>query len=128
MPAQPNSYSDGGLIRGSVLASIPDSGNTSANVNYILKDLKPDSPVRSAFEYDQNGQPFASSHVRDFKKFSGTVMAITNTNAPAQMTKFPAALYANNVTNTNYIILQISNPQTTEGLKSWAFSGTEVIN
>lgn len=115
-------------MRGSVLASIPDAGNTAANVNYIMKDLKPDSPVRSAFEYDQAGQPFASSHVRDFKKFSGTVMCITNTNAPAQMTKFPLAPYANNATNTNYIILQISNPQTTEGLKSWTFDATEVIN
>lgn len=128
MASQPNTYSDGGLMRGSVLASIPDAGNTSANVNYILKDLKPDSPVRSAYEYDQNGLPTASSHARDFKKFSGTVMCITNTNAPAQMTKFPAALYANNATNTNYIILQISNPQTTEGLKSWTFDATEVIN
>lgn len=128
MASQPNTYSDGGLIRGSVLVAIPDSGNTSANVNYILKDLKPDSPVRSAFEYDQNGLPFASSHVRDFKKFSGTVMCITNTNAPAQMTKFPAALYAGNATNTNYIIQNMSNPQTTEGLKSWQFDATEVIN
>lgn len=128
MASQPNTYSDGGLMRGSVLVAIPDSGNTSSNVNYILKDLKPDSPVRSAFEYDQNGLPYASSHVRDFKKFSGTVMSITNTNAPAQMTKFPAALYANNVTNTNYIIQSISNPQSTEGLKSWTFEATEVIN
>jgi hypothetical protein len=32
------------------------------------------------------------------------------------------------VANTTYIITDISNPQTTEGLKSWQFSGTEVIN
>lgn len=128
MAGQPNSYSDGGLIRGSVLLNIPDSGNTSANVNYIAKDLSPNASVRSAYEYDQNGQPFASSHVRDFKKFSATIMSITNTNAPAQMTKFPAALYANNSTNTNYIITTLANPQTTEGLKSWTIEATEVIN
>lgn len=128
MAGQPNAYSDGGLIRGSVLLSIPDSGNTAANVNYVMKDLKPDANVRSAYEYDQNGQPFASSHVRDFKKFSGTVMCLSNINAPAQMTKFPAAVYASNATNTNYILLNLSCPQTTEGLKSWTFEATEVIN
>lgn len=128
MAGQPNTYSDGGLMRGSVLASIPDSGNTASNVSYILKDLKPDAPIRSEYEYDQNGLPFASSHVRDFKKFTGTVMCITNTNAPAQMTKFVAALYANNTTNTSYIIRDLSNPQSTSGLKSWQFDAVEVIN
>lgn len=125
MASQPNTYSDGGLVRGSVLVAIADSANTSNTNNYIFKDLKPDAPVRSAYEYDQNGQPFASSHVRDFKKFSGTVMAINTTNAPAQMVKFTADL---GLGSTSYIILQMSKPQTTEGLKSWQFDGTEVIN
>lgn len=125
MASQPNVYVDSGLTRGSKLVSIPDAGNTSNSNNYIFKDLKPDAPVRSAFEYDQNGQPFASSHVRDFKKFSGTVMTINTTNAPAQMVRFSADL---GLGTTNYIIQQLSQPQTTEGLKSWTFDGTEVIN
>lgn len=105
--------------------AIPQSSNTSANSNYIMKDMKPDAPVRSAFEYDQNGLPFASSHVIDFLKFSGTVMQLSGTPAPAQMVNFTADL---GLGSFKYMILQMSNPQTTEGLKSWQFDGTQVIN
>jgi len=125
MASQPNTFSDGGLIRGSVRVSIPDSGNTSNSNNYIFKDLKPDSPVRSAYEYDQNGLPFASSHVLDFLKFSGTVMCINTVAAPAQMTNFAADF---GLGTKQYIILGMSRPQTTEGLKSWQFDGTQIIN
>lgn len=125
MASQPNSYSGAGLTRGSVLVSIPTSSNTSNSANYIMKDLKPDAPVRSAYEYDQNGLPFAASHIIDFLKFSGTVMQLNGTPAPAQMTNFTADL---GLGSTKYQILTISNPQTTEGLKSWQFDGAQVIN
>lgn len=128
MAGQPNTYSDGGLIRGSIKALIPDGGNTASNLNYILKDFKPDAPVRQAQEYDQSGLPFAGSYVRDFKAFSFTIAAITGTNAPAQMTKFAVAPFANNVTNVNYIITSLSSPQTTEGIVTWTGEAKEVIN
>ena len=125
MASQPNSYSGAGLTRGSVLVAIPTSSNTSTNANYIFKDLKPDAPVRTAFEYDQNGLPFASSSIIDFLKFSGTVMQLSGTAAPAQMTNFTADL---GLGSNKYQILTMANPQTTEGLKSWQFDGTQVIN
>lgn len=125
MASQPNSYSGAGLTRGSVRLEIPTSSNTSNNANYILKDLKPDAAVRSAYEYDQNGLPYASSHIIDFLKFTGTVMQLSGTDAPAQMTNFTANLGLGSYT---YMILSMSNPQTTEGLKSWQFDGTQVIN
>lgn len=109
------------------MAAIPISSNTSANANYILKDLKTDAPVRTAFEYDQNGLPFAHSAIIDFLKFSGTVMQLSGTNSPAQMTNFVADLGAGQGSKT-WQILTLSNPQTTEGLKSWQFDGTQVIN
>lgn len=128
MAGQPNTYQDLGPIRGSLVASIPDSGNTAANINYILKDFKPDAPVRQALEYDQNGLPYAGSYVRDFKKFTGTIMCYANTNAPAQMVKFVLAPFAVNSSNVNWILTTLSNPQSTEGLKSYSVEAMEVIN
>ena len=127
MASQPNTYSGAGLTRGSVLVAIPTGANTSSNANYIMKDLKTDSAVRTAYEYDQNGLPFAHSAIIDFLKFKGTVQQLSGIVSPAQMTNFVADLGAGFGSKT-WQILNLQNPQTTEGLKSWTFDGTQVIN
>ena len=127
MASQPNTYSGAGLTRGSAVVAIPTAANTSANANYIMKDLKADSAVRVAYEYDQNGLPFAHAAIQDFLKFSGTVMQLSGTGAPAQMTNFVGDLGLA-VGSKTWQILNLQNPQTTEGLKSWTFDGTQVIN
>lgn len=111
-------YSDGGLVRGSKIIAI-------TNINYLNKTLKLNPGTRSAYEYDQNGLPKASSHVDDFEKFSGEIMTYTNVVAPPKFTLFLADLGNG---NTNYIILERDFNYTTEGLQSYTVSGVKLYN
>lgn len=126
MPS-PNTLSDGGLQRGSYVLTIPDSTNANLNVNVLLKTFDFEQPVRSSYEYDENGLPKAASHVRDFKKLSITFMGYANTNAPAAMAKFGPTNVFDGV-NTNYTLLGIKRQGGTEGLKSFSAEAVEVIN
>lgn len=111
-------YVDGGLIRGSLVVNI-------ACVNYILKSLKFDNLVRIAYEYDQNGLPYASSSIVDFQKFNGEIMAYLNVNAPPQMVEFNANLGSG---ATNYQLLDRTFNYTTEGLQSYSVTGVQLIH
>lgn len=75
------SLSDKGLIRGSVKVTID-------GYVYLLKTGNRDKPVKSNFEYDENGKPLASSHVVDFQKISGEIMAYSGTPEPSQLVPF----------------------------------------
>ncbi len=119
--------SDGGLLRGSYVLTLPDSGNVNANVNVLLKTFKFSQPVKSSYEFDENGLPKASSHVRDFKKVAVTFMAYNGVNAPAQMVKFGPESRFDGV-NTNYAILNMDRDGGTEALKSFSGEVIEVVN
>lgn len=119
--------SDGGLLRGSYVLALPDSGNVNANVNVLFKTFKFNQSVKSSFEFDANGLPLASSHVRDFKKVAITFMAYNGVNAPAQMVKFgPVSLFDG--VNTNYAILNMERDGGTEALKSFTADLIELVN
>jgi hypothetical protein len=111
-------YSDGGLVRGSRII------NVNA-INYVLKSVSFDRPVRSSYEFDEAGLPKASSHVRDFKKFSGTIMAYNNVADPAQMVKFGPINSGDG--NTNYMLLNVKKEESTEGVQSYSVEAVEVI-
>lgn len=119
-------YTDNGLLRGSQIVTIPDSTNANLNVNVLLKTLSFEAPVRSAYEYDENGLPKASSHVREFRKFSCTFMGYANTNTPAPMAKF--TLNVAGMANVNAILLTVKKEQSTEGVTSYSADGTELAN
>jgi len=98
--------SDKGLIRGSV--SITLDGYT-----YLLKTGSNGRPVRSNFEYGATGLPLASSHVVDFQKLPGEIMAYTGVPEPSQL--FPFSYSGRYWTVTN-LTLNYS----TEGLRSYS--------
>lgn len=72
---------DKGLVRGSFNVTI--DGYT-----YRLKTAQRSQPVRSAFEYDENGKPVASSHVVDFQRLSGEILAYSGVPSPSQLKPF----------------------------------------
>ena len=72
---------DKGLVRGSITVSI--DGYT-----YRLKTGNRQKPVVSNFEKDESGLPAASSHVVDFQKLSGEILAYAGTPEPSQLKPF----------------------------------------
>ncbi len=72
---------DKGLVRGSITVSI--DGYT-----YRLKTGNRQKPVVSNFEKDESGLPVASSHVVDFQKLSGEILAYAGTPEPSQLKPF----------------------------------------
>lgn len=72
---------DKGLVRGSFTVSI--DGYT-----YRFKTGQRQKPVVSNFEKDESGLPVASSHVVDFQKLSGEILAYAGTPEPSQLKPF----------------------------------------
>lgn len=103
---------DKGLIRGSVSVTID-------GVVYLLKTGTHDKPVRSAFEYDANGRPLASSHVADFEKISAEIIAYTGTAAPSQLVAFS---YAGKFWTVGSLKLNYA----TEGIRSYSCEITQL--
>lgn len=104
--------SDRGLIRGSVKVTID-------GFIYLLKTGQNGRPVRSNFEYDENGKPLASSHVADFQKLSGEIMAYTGVAEPSQLVPF---LYNGKYWTVGNLTLNYA----TEGLRSYSCEITQL--
>jgi hypothetical protein len=104
--------SDKGLIRGSVKVTID-------GYVYLLKTGSRDKPVKSNFEYDENGRPLASSHVADFQKISGEIMAYTGTPEPSQ-------LYPFSYDGKYWTVGNLKLNYTTEGLRSYSCEVTQL--
>lgn len=104
--------SDKGLQRGSVSVTI--DGYT-----YLLKTGTRQKPVISNFEKDANGMPLASSHVVDFQKHSGEIMAYAGTPEPAQLKPF---LYDSKYWAIGNLTLNYA----TEGLRSYSCEITQL--
>ncbi len=104
--------SDRGLIRGSVKVTID-------GFIYLLKTGQNARPVRSNFEYNENGLPLASSHVIDFQKLSGEIMAYTGIPEPSQLVPF---LYAGRYWTVGNLTLNYA----TEGLRSFSCEVTQL--
>lgn len=111
MPANAT-LSDRGLIRGSTKVVI--DGYT-----YLLKTGQNARAVRSNFEYDENGLPLASSHVVDFQKLSGEIMAYTGTPEPSQLQPF-------NYRGRYWTVGNLTLNYTTEGLRSYSCEITQL--
>ena len=104
--ASNTTLADKALIRGSVAVTI--DGYT-----YLLKTASRSKPVVSNFEKDANGRPLASSHVVDFQKITGEVMAYTGTPEPSQLVPF---LYDSKYWALGNLTLTFS----TEGLRGYS--------
>ena len=72
---------DKALVRGSVSVTI--DGYT-----YLLKTGARSKPVKSNVEFGATGLPLASSHVVDFQKITGEILAYTGTPEPSQLVAF----------------------------------------
>lgn len=97
--------SDKGLVSGSVNVSI--DGYT-----YRLKTGQRSKPVVSNFEKDENGLPAASSHVVDFQRLSGEILAYSGTPEPSQLKPF---LHDSKYWSVGNLTLNYA----TEGLRSY---------
>jgi hypothetical protein len=114
--ASATTLSDRGLVRGSVKVTI--DGYT-----YLLKTGQRQKPVVSNFEKNEYGRPGASSHVADFEKITGEIMAYAGTPEPSQLYPFS---YDGKYWTVGNLTLQYS----TEGLRSYtceitALAGTQ---
>lgn len=107
------SYTDQGLIRGSVSVTIN-------SVAYLLKEATRNKPVRREVEYDGDGLPLASSTIRDFETISGTIMAYTGTAEPAQMVAFT-------YDSKSWIVGNLSLSFSTAGLQGYSVELHEVL-
>jgi hypothetical protein len=96
---------DKGLVRGSVKVTID-------GVIYLLKTGQRQKPVVSKFEKKQIGRPHAYSHVKDFEKMSGEIMAYAGTAEPSQLQPF---LYD----GTYWTVGNLTLNYATEGLRSY---------
>jgi hypothetical protein len=104
--------SDKGLVRGSRTVSI--NGYT-----YLLKTGTRDKPVKSNFEYDENGRPKSSSHVKDFEKLTGEIMAYAGTPEPEQLYPF--------LDDGKYwALLNLKLNYATEGLRGYSVEITQL--
>lgn len=103
---------DNGLIRGSFKVTID-------GYVYLFKSGTRDKPIRSAFEYDENGRPLSSSHVADFQKISGEIMAYSGTPEPSQLYPF---LYDSKYWTVGNLKLNYA----TEGLRSYSCEITQL--
>lgn len=110
--ASNTSLSDKGLIRGSVKVTID-------GYVYLLKTGQRQKPVVSNFEKDENGRPLASSHVADFQKISGEIMAYAGTPEPSQLAPF---LYDSKYWTVGNLTLTYA----TEGLRSYTCEITQL--
>ena len=104
--------SDKGLVRGSVTVTID-------GYSYRLKTGSRSKPVVSNFEKDENGLPTASSHVVDFQKLPGEIMAYAGTPEPSQLKPF---LYDSKYWALGNLTLNFS----TEGLRSYTCEITQL--
>jgi hypothetical protein len=104
--------SDKALIRGSVSVTIDGYA-------YLLKTGSRSKPVVSNFEKDANGRPLVSSHVVDFQKFTGEIMAYTGTPEPSQLVPF---LYDSKYWALGNLTLTYS----TEGLRGYSCEITQL--
>lgn len=104
--------SDRGLVRGSFKVTI--DGYT-----YLLKTGQRQKPVVSNFEKGELGRPEASSHVADFEKISGEIMAYAGVPEPAQLFpfSFDGKYWAVGNLTLNYA---------TEGLRSYTCEITQL--
>lgn len=98
--------SDKGLQRGAF------SPITLDGYTYLLKTGTRSKPVVSNFEKGETGLPLASSHVVDFQKLSGEIMAYAGTPEPSQLKPF---LYDGLYWALGNLTLNAS----TEGLRSY---------
>jgi hypothetical protein len=110
--ASATTLSDRGLIRGSVKVTID-------GYVYLLKTGQRQKPVISNFEKDENGRPLASSHVADFEKISGEIMAYNGTPEPSQLFPFP-------YDGKYWTVGNLTFNYATEGLRSYACEVTQL--
>ena len=103
---------DKALIRGSIKVTID-------GYVYLLKTGSRAKPVISNFEKDENGKPLASSHVVDFQKMSGEIMAYVGTPEPSQLVPF---LYDSKYWAVGNLTLSYS----TEGLRGYSCEITQL--
>ena len=104
--------SDKGLVRGSVKVTID-------GYVYLLKTGSRSKPVVSNFEKDENGLPLASSHVVDFQKHPGEIMAYAGVPEPSQLKPF---LYDGKYWAVGNLTLNYA----TEGLRSYTCEITQL--
>jgi hypothetical protein len=110
--ASNTTLADRGLVRGSYKVTID-------GYVYLFKTGTRSKPIVSNFEKDENGKPYASSHVVDFQKLPGEIMAYTGTPEPSQLVPF---LYDSKYWTVGNLTLNFS----TEGLRSYSCEITQL--
>lgn len=107
--------SDKGLVRGTTYSFTIDGAT------YLFKTGARSKPVISAFEKGADGLPAASSHIVDFQKFSGEVMAYAGVAEPSQLKPFQF----DGLTSW-WALCNLTLNQSTEALRSYTCEVTKL--